>query len=70
MSDFTRIGQATLSICRDPMTPTKAAKQLQGRKGRWRHRLGDYRIIYWPDKRERKVYLERFGHRRDVYKRQ
>ncbi len=68
MSEFTRIGQATLNICRDPITPTKSAKQLEGGAGRWRYRLGDYRIIYWPDKRERKIYLERFGPRGDVYK--
>ena len=68
MSEFTRIGQATLSICRDPITPTKAVKQLAGGTGRWRYRLGGYRIIYWPDKRERKVFLERFGPRGDVYK--
>ena len=68
MSEFTRIGQATLNICRDPITPTKSAKQLEGGAGRWRYRIGDYRIIYWPDKRERKVYLERFGPRGDVFK--
>ena len=68
MSEFTRISQATLKICRDPITPTNSAKQLQRRGGRWRYRLGDYRIIYWPDKRERKVYLDRFVPRGDGYK--
>ena len=35
-----------------------------------RYRLGDYRIVYWPDKRERRVVLERFGPRGDVYKKE
>ena len=68
ISEFTRIGQATLKICRDPITPTTSAKQLQGSADRWRYRIGDYRMIYWPNKRERKVYLERFGPRGDIYK--
>ena len=68
MGDFTRISQATLDICRDPTTPRKSIKRLQGQQHRWRYRLGDYRLVYWLDKREDRVVLERFGHRRDVYK--
>ena len=68
MGEFTRIGQATLSICHDPVTPRKPIKRLQGQRRRWRYRLGDYRIIYRLDQREHKVVLERFGLRRDVYK--
>ena len=68
MGEFTRIGQATLDICRDPTTPRKPIKRLQGQQHRWRYRLGDYRIIYWLDKHEDRVVLERFGHRRDIYK--
>ena len=68
MSEFTRVCQAILEICRDPITPTKSVKQLAGGTGKWRYRLGGYRIIYWPCKRERKVFFERFGPRGDVYK--
>ena len=68
MGEFTRISQATLSICRDPTTPRKPIKRLQGQRRRWRYRLGDYRIVYWLDKHEHRVVLERFGLRRDVYK--
>ena len=68
MSEFTRIGQATLDICRDPIAPrNKNIKPLDGSE-RWRYRLGDYRIVYWPDKREQRVVFERFGPRGDVYK--
>ena len=68
MGEFTRISQATLSICRDPTTPRKPIKRLQGQRRRWRYRLGDYRIVYWLDKHEHRVVLERFGLRRDIYK--
>ena len=69
MNVFTEMGQATVKICHDP-TPrqTKTIKRLAGSPGRWRYRLGDYRIVYWPDERERVVVFERFGHRSDVYR--
>lgn len=69
MGEFTRICQATRSICRDPITPRgKTIKPLQGQRDRWRYRLGDYRIIYRLEKRERKIIFERFGPRGDIYK--
>lgn len=67
MGEFTKICQATVDIRRDPTTPRKSIKLLQGHQHRWRYRLGDYRIIYRLDKHARRVVLERFGHRRDVY---
>ena len=70
MNEFTRISQATLNICRDPITPrADTVKPIQGYPDRWRYRLGGYRIVYWADKRERRVVLELFGLRGDVYKR-
>ena len=70
MNEFTRISQATLNICRDPVTPrADTVKPLQGHLDRWRYRLGDYRIVYSADKRERRIVLDLFGPRGDVYKR-
>ena len=42
--------------------PTKlrgdTVKPLSGEfKGRWRYRIGDYRLIYWPDDERRTVFL-------------
>ena len=68
MSEFTRVFQAVLEICRDPTTPTKSIKRLTNCAGRWRYRIGGYRILYSPCEREQKVYFERFGPRGDVYK--
>jgi mRNA interferase RelE/StbE len=41
-----------------------------GRKlaGRYSARVGQYRIIYWIDERDRIVYAERADHRSDVYR--
>ena len=69
MNEFTRVSQATVTICHDP-TPreTKLIEPLVRYPDTWRYRLGDYRIVYRLDKRERRVVFERFGPRGDVYK--
>jgi mRNA interferase RelE/StbE len=47
--------------------PPGAAK-LAGRDD-FRIRVGDYRIVYAVDDRERLVIVARIAHRRDVYRR-
>jgi mRNA interferase RelE/StbE len=42
-------------------------RKLTGRDG-WRIRIGDYRIIYEIDERNRQVTVLHVGHRRDVYR--
>lgn len=69
MDMFTKVSRATLNICLDPMTPRGQIKPLVRSAGRWRYRLGDYRIVYWPDRRKRRVVFELFGPRGDVYDR-
>ena len=36
-------------------------------KGKWRYRLGDYRLVYEPDRERRSVKLLGISHRKDVY---
>lgn len=69
MDMFTKVSRATLNICLDPMTPRGPIKPLVRSAGRWRYRLGDYRIVYWPDRPKRRVVFELFGPRGDVYDR-
>lgn len=46
-----------------------AIKPLVGdMKGLWRYRLGDYRLVYLPDKEENKIFLVEFSPRGEVYK--
>ena len=64
-----RIMAAILEICRDPLTPRgdtiKPIRRNRALKGKWRYRLGDHRLIYWPDKSNHTVYLLRIGSRGD-----
>lgn len=45
-------------------------KRLKGRlRDYYRYRVGDYRIVYTVDQRERIVYVDYVQHRKDVYRR-
>ena len=37
-------------------------------KGLHKLRIGDYRLLYWPDHAEERVVLYAIAHRRDVYR--
>ncbi|MGI0015435.1 MAG: type II toxin-antitoxin system RelE family toxin, partial [Nitrososphaera sp.] len=60
---------AILKICRDPLTPhgdtIKPIVHNKALKGKWRYRLGDHRLIYWPDKSNHTVYLLKISSRGD-----
>jgi mRNA interferase RelE/StbE len=43
-------------------------KKLQGYKQCWRVRVGDYRIVYTIDDRQKLVDVTRIAHRKEVYK--
>ena len=62
--------QAIVKICEDPMTPRgDTIKPLKGQLlGKWRYRLGDYRIVYRPDRHNRWVVFESFESRGKGYK--
>ncbi len=65
MSD--RVFRAILEIWRDPITPHgDTVKRLKGNnKGKWEYKVGDFRIIYEPDKDSRVVRLLTFGPKGD-----
>ena len=43
-------------------------RKITGSKNDWRIRIGDYRIIYEIDEKEKAVKVMRVRHRREVYK--
>jgi len=43
-------------------------RKLQGRTGHWRLRVGDYRIVYSVDDRQRLVDIVAVRHRREAYR--
>ncbi len=62
---FERVAQAILKLERDPRPP--GSKKLRGAPDH-RLRVGQYRILYSVDDRERVVVVSAVGHRRDVYR--
>ena len=47
---------------------SSGSRKLQGEQNLWRIRIGDYRVIYSIDDRERIVDIVRIRHRREVYR--
>ena len=49
--------------------PRKAGEPLKGKyKGFWKMYVVPYRIIYSIDDRDETVFIEKIGHRKDVYR--
>lgn len=64
-----RILEAIRNIINKP-TEAKGdtVKPLMGdMKGFWRYRIGDYRLVYWPDAQNRRVVLVAFTSRSGAY---
>ena len=59
-----RVTANLLRLGEDPRPP--GALKLVGRDG-WRIRVGDYRVLYDIDDRERVVTIAQVGHRRNIY---
>jgi mRNA interferase RelE/StbE len=62
---YERVRDAIRALAQDPR-PLGCLK-LTGREG-WRIRVGDYRVIYELDDKQRVVIILHVGHRRDVYR--
>ncbi len=45
----------------------RGCKKLSGREG-WRIKVGDYRVIYEIDDKEKIVTVLHIGHRREIYR--
>ncbi len=49
--------------------PRKSGEPLKGKyKGLWKMYVRPYRVIYRIDDRDETVYVEKIGHRKDVYR--
>ncbi len=64
-----RILEAVTKICKKPMEPHgDTIKPLSGKlAGKWRYRIGNYRLIYLPDEKKRTIFLLVIGPRGDIY---
>lgn len=43
-------------------------KKLAGHSGLFRYRLGDYRLVYYLDQKNKKILFLMVSHRKEVYK--
>jgi mRNA interferase RelE/StbE len=62
---YGRVRDAIRVLAQDPRP--RGSLKLRGREA-WRIRVGDYRVIYEIDDRQRGVTVSHVGHRRDVYR--
>jgi len=57
-----------LDALKQPLTGGKV-KRLKGRLSEYfRYRVGDYRIVYSVDQKEKIVYVDYIQHRREIYR--
>ncbi len=61
-----RCEAAITQIIADPFGT--AAKKLGGVPNIYRYRLGDYRVVYYGGRREKKILFLLMAHRKDVYR--
>ncbi|HEV2054512.1 MAG TPA: type II toxin-antitoxin system RelE/ParE family toxin [Methylomirabilota bacterium] len=61
-----RIANRIDALREDPRPP--GVKQLQGVERLYRHRVGDYRVIYSIEGRRLVIIVVKVGHRREVYR--
>ncbi|MGD1102627.1 MAG: type II toxin-antitoxin system RelE/ParE family toxin [Terriglobia bacterium] len=62
---YPRVRDAIRELAENPRPP--GCLKLTGRDG-WRLRVGDFRVVYEIDDKQRKVTVFHIGHRRDVYR--
>lgn len=67
-STLRHIDRSILCLAENPRP--RGVKKLKGARDLYRHRAGDYRIIYQIQDNVHLVTLVRVRHRRDVYRRQ
>lgn len=60
-----RISHKIFELAKDPYG--FGSQKLEGGKG-YRIRIGDYRVVYIVDKKEKIVTIIKVGHRREIYR--
>lgn len=62
-----RIDNKLKRVAQDPYAKHNNVKSLQGIKGCYRLRVGDWRVVYEVIKSQIKIYVIKIGQRKEVY---
>jgi mRNA interferase RelE/StbE len=62
-----RIKDVLVQLSESPLTYSGVIPMSGDWAGYYRIRVGDFRIIFWLDKREDVIYVDHIGSRGDVY---
>ncbi|MBN1694399.1 type II toxin-antitoxin system RelE/ParE family toxin [candidate division WOR-3 bacterium] len=62
---YEKVKQTILKLSKNPRP--YGCKKLKGRDG-WRIRVGNYRIIYEINDKDKSIIIFHIGHRKDIYK--
>lgn len=62
---YEKVKQTILKLSKSPRP--YGCKKLKGRDG-WRIRVGNYRIIYEINDKDKSIIIFHIGHRKDIYK--
>jgi mRNA interferase RelE/StbE len=63
-----KLARSFAQLERDPRARHNNIKRLTGTlAGRWRYRVGDWRVVYRIDDRARQIHVLVIAHRSDVY---
>ncbi len=63
---YQRIKETILLLANNPFPPN--SKKLRDEEGFYRIRVGDYRLVYQLDLKERIIIVTKIKHRKDVYR--
>ena len=63
---YLRIDEAILSLRKNPY-PFPQSKELKG-EDKHRLRVGDFRVVYMVDEKQKVIAIYRIRHRKDVYR--
>ncbi len=64
-----RVNEKIDSLAEHPEEMRFPLKHLpESLKGLHKHRVGDYRLLFWPDHEKQEIVLYAVAHRRDIYR--
>ncbi len=63
---YQRISEDIFLLAKDPFPPN--SKKLQSEDGFYRIRIGDYRVVYQLNLKEKTIIVTRVKHRKDIYR--